>query len=270
MENYRLAFLGAGNIARAIIGGLVAHGHPPERISAADPMVSQLEQLPRGVATHASNARVTAEADVIIVCVKPDRVRQVASDIASAATGKLVISVAAGIPVRVLEAELGPDTSIIRCMPNTPALVGQGMTGLYANDNVTAAQREAGELILSSVGKTLWFDAEDQLDMVTAVSGSGPAYFFLVMELIEKAGIGLGLSPGASRQLVLQTALGAAQMASSVEDSPETLRLRVTSKGGTTEAAIDSLLNSGLPGHFERAIDAAYRRSKELAATEGS
>lgn len=268
--NHQLAFIGAGNIARAIIGGLVNSGYGPERISAADPDEAQLEQLPADVGRSTNNRQGVSAADVILLCVKPNLAARIAADIASVARGKLVISVAAGIPTTVLEAGLGAGASIIRCMPNTPALVGHGMTGLYANNYVSTAQRDAGETILSAVGKTLWFDTEDQLDMVTAVSGSGPAYFFLVMEAMEKAALVLGLSPEASRTLVLQTALGSAEMALAADGSPEVLRRRVTSPGGTTEAAVQRLLESGLVDHFADAITAACERSRELAATSRS
>lgn len=266
----RLAFMGAGNIARAIIGGLVTSGYPAGSITAADPSAEQLRLLPAGVVTGGDNRAAAADADVIVFCVKPNLVAGVAAGIAPAARGKLVITVAAGIPVGVLQDALGADAPVIRCMPNTPALVGRGMTGLYATAAVSAAQRETGEAILGAVGRTLWFDAEEQLDVVTAVSGSGPAYFFLVMESIEKAGIALGLAPEVARALVLQTALGAAEMAATGTDAPGTLRQRVTSPGGTTEAAITSLLESGLPDDFVRAIRAAWRRSQDLAATAGS
>lgn len=266
MTSRQLAFIGAGNIARAIIGGLVAGGHAADRICASDPDEAQLGQLPAGVTAAADNRQCIGSAEIIVLCVKPGLVPGVVADIAPGAQDKLVISVAAGIPLRVIEAALGESAQVIRCMPNTPALVGRGMTGLFANRNVTAEGRAAGQDILAAVGKTLWFDTEDELDAVTAVSGSGPAYFFLVMEVIEKAAISLGLSPEASRTLVLQTALGAAEMAMAGSESPETLRRRVTSPGGTTEAAITRLLEAGLPDDFAEAVAAAWRRSRELAA----
>ncbi|HKI75089.1 MAG TPA: pyrroline-5-carboxylate reductase [Pseudomonadales bacterium] len=266
----RLAFMGAGNIARAIIGGLISSGYPSARMVAADPAPSQLEGLPGDVEGTTDNAAAAARADIIIICVKPGLVARVAADIAAAAKDKLVITVAAGIPIATIKAHLGPAAAVIRCMPNTPALVGIGMTGLYASDNVTEDQKAAGEAILAAVGKTRWFDTEDELNMVTAVSGSGPAYFFFVMEAMEKAAVSLGLSAEASRELVLQTALGAARMAAGSDVSPQTLRERVTSPGGTTQAALECLADAGLAGNFEQAIAAAYRRAVELAATDGS
>lgn len=270
MTNHQLAFIGAGNIARAIIGGLLGSGYVPAQIAAADPDKAQLDMLPEGVGRNTRNQQIVSDADVVVVCVKPNLVARVAADIAPVARGKLVISVAAGVPVSVVQDRLGESAAIIRCMPNTPALVGLGMTGLYANPNVNDAQRRTGQTILAAVGKTLWFDQEDQLDMVTAVSGSGPAYFFLVMEAMEKAALALGLAPQASRTLVLQTALGAASMAAGSEESPETLRRRVTSPGGTTEAAVKRLTESGLVDHFAEAITDAWHRSRELATTAGS
>ena len=270
MTNHQLAFIGAGNIARAIIGGLINSGYRPDQISAADPAKAQLELLPPGVTPAGDNRTCAADADVIVLCVKPDKVVPAAREIAPIAAGKLIITVAAGIPVAALLSALGDDAPVIRCMPNTPALVGLGMTGLYANPNVSAAQREAGEQVLSAIGRTQWFDDEDDLDRVTAVSGSGPAYFFLVMEAMEQAAVSLGLPREASRALVLQTAVGAAQMALSSEDAPEVLRQKVTSPGGTTEAAIKTLLAAGLPEDFRNAIEAAWKRSRELAATQAS
>lgn len=269
MTHAKIAFLGAGNIAQAIIGGLVQGGYPAQMIFAADPTAEQLARLPDGVNRCDDNTSAAEAADVVVFSVKPHLVAQVAEGIAGAARGKLIVSVAAGITSALLANKLGSDTAIIRCMPNTPALVGEGMTGLFANINVTDAQRDVGETLLSAVGKVLWFDDEAQLDMVTAVSGSGPAYFFIVMEAMERAAISLGLPPEASRTLVLQTAFGAARMANLSDEPPATLRQNVTSKGGTTEAAINSLLDSGLLAHFNTAIQAACRRSIELAGTDG-
>lgn len=268
MTQAKIAFLGAGNIAQAIIGGLVNGGYPASLLFAADPTEAQLARLAEGVNRCTSNAEAVSAADVVIFSVKPHFVGQVAEEIAGSAYGKLMISVAAGITTTLLSDKLGADAAIIRCMPNTPALIGEGMTGLFANPNVTAAQRKTGETVVSAIGKMLWFDTEDQLDMVTAVSGSGPAYFFIVMEAMEQAAVALGLSAEASRTLVLQTALGAAKMAAESDDPPATLRRNVTSPGGTTEAAINSLLSSGLLQDFNSAIEAAYRRSIELAATD--
>lgn len=267
MSDAILAFIGAGNIAQAIIGGLVANGYATANIRAVDPLASQLLQLPKGVQTATDYGDVVPGADVVVLCLKPNLAADVAAQIARPASGKLVISVAAGVSTVTLAERLGTDAAIIRCMPNTPALVREGVTGMFANGNATDAHRLTAETILASVGAVHWFDRETLLDAVTAVSGSGPAYFFLVMEAMEQAAIALGLSPEVSRQLVVQTALGAARMAHTSEDGPATLRKRVTSPGGTTEAAVESLLAAGLVGDFDRAIAAAHRRALELAGT---
>lgn len=269
MKEVKTGLIGAGNIARAIIGGLIDSGLPPSCISAADPSANQLALLPPGVMQKGSNRQLAKEADVILLCVKPGLIMTVAEDIKALVKSKLVISVAAGVSTGSLEQVLGSGVAIIRCMPNTPALVRHGMTGLFANPFVTDAQRQIAREILGAVGKTRWFDAEDQLDAVTAVSGSGPAYFFLVMEALQAAAEELALPPEVARELVVQTALGAAYMASQSAEDAASLRRNVTSPGGTTEAAIKHLLAAGLPGDFSLAVQAAFERSRELAKTAG-
>lgn len=263
----RLAFLGAGNIARAIIGGLIDGGYHPEEIWAADPTDVQLQKLTaKKINTTNDNLTAASNADVVIISVKPDIVESLAREIASIASGKLFISVAAGVTTDSLVSWLGCPT-VIRCMPNTPALVQQGMTGLFATDSVNEAHRQIGESILAAVGETRWFEKESDLDVVTAVSGSGPAYFFLVIEVLQNAAEQLGLSREASRQLVLQTARGAAEMASSSIQSASELRENVTSPGGTTEAALKKLIDGGLESLFLNAVRAAKLRSEELAGS---
>lgn len=265
MENLTTGFIGAGNIARAIMGGLVAGGRDPGSIRAADPSGAQLAQCPEGVIHSTGNRELAERSDVIVLCVKPNLVESVAKDIVGASSGKLVISVAAGITTATLTAILGEGTAVIRCMPNTPALVGCGMTGLYATDSVTAAQRDIAAAVLAAVGKTRWFTQERDLDKVTAISGSGPAYFFLVMESLVAAAVELGLPADVAGELVRQTALGAAEMANLSPEDVDVLRRNVTSPGGTTEAAVTVLLESGLPGDFKRAAEAAFKRSLELS-----
>lgn len=263
----RLAFLGAGNIARAIIGGLIDGGYHPEEIWAADPTDVQLQKLAaKKINTTNDNLTAASNADVVIISVKPDIVESLTREIASIASGKLFISVAAGVTTDSLVSWLGCPT-VIRCMPNTPALVQQGMTGLFATDSVNEAHRQIGESILAAVGETRWFEKESDLDVVTAVSGSGPAYFFLVIEVLQNAAEQLGLSREASRQLVLQTARGAAEMASSSIQSASELRENVTSPGGTTEAALKKLIDGGLESLFLNAVRAAKLRSEELAGS---
>ena len=259
------SFIGAGNISRAIIGGYGA-ACPKVRIIASDPSQSQLDRLPDGVQLTHDNQFAVAEADVIVLCIKPDKMAQVCKPLAVNLTGKLFISVAAGVRSASLASWLGLDTAIIRCMPNTPALVKQGMTGLFANSRVTEAQKAEAQNILGAIGQYQWFEHETALDAVTAISGSGPAYYFLVMEAMQAAAEALGLSSEISKKLVLQTALGAAQMALASGQSARQLRLDVTSPGGTTEAAIASLLASGLTENFQRAISAAFLRSQTLSS----
>jgi len=265
MTDQAIAFIGAGNIARAIIGGLIEGGYDPAAIRAADPSADQRALLPAGIQAFESSWDAATDAVAVILCVKPNIVPTVTTELAEALAGTLVISVAAGVTVASLEGSLGRHAPVVRCMPNTPALVGAGMTGLPANDAVTPDQRELTDRIMRSVGRTHWFEDEGALDAVTAVSGSGPAYFFLVMEAMEAAGRKLGLDADTARLRVQQTALGAATMAQASEEPPATLRRNVTSPGGTTEAAINTLVGSELEAIFERALTAARDRAVELS-----
>lgn len=260
----KLAFMGAGNIAQAIIGGLIEGGFNPKDIWAADPSLRQLDKLKsRRINTTTDNLVAVSKADVIIISVKPDVVESLAREVSALASGKLFISVAAGVTTRSLVSWLGCPT-IIRCMPNTPALLQKGMTGLFATKSVTTENRKVGESILAAVGETRWFEKESDLDAVTAISGSGPAYFFYVIEVMQSAAEQLGLSREASRQLVLQTALGASVMAAKSTEPTAELRKRVTSPGGTTEAALRKLIDGGLESLFLEAALAAKNRSEEL------
>jgi pyrroline-5-carboxylate reductase len=261
----KLAFMGAGNMAQAIIGGLVENGFNPADIWAADPVESQLMALnSTGINTTADNLVAVSNADVVIISVKPDVVEPLAREIAMLTDGKLFISVAAGTTTASLSLWLEAQ-DVIRCMPNTPSLVQRGMTGLFAATCVNEAQRQSADTILSSIGKTLWFDEESHLDAVTAISGSGPAYFFYIIEVMQLAAEAEGLSRQDGRQLVLQTALGAAEMALQSSDSAGLLRQKVTSPGGTTAAALAILESSGLQSTFAEAISAARKRSEELS-----
>lgn len=270
MIEYNLAFIGAGNIAQAIIGGLVNTGFEPACIVAADPSSEQLASLPEDVRRAPSNREAAAGADAIVLCVKPNLMAGVCTDIGDRITDQLVVSVAAGVTTGAIARYLGESRAIVRCMPNTPALVREGMTGLFANEHVTPDQRRIAEQVMGAVGRVHWFEDEGLLDAVTAVSGSGPAYFFLVMEAMQAAARKLGLDDEVARDLVLQTALGAARIAIEGDDDVATLRTRVTSPGGTTEAAIDSLLAAGLLDDFERAINAARDRSVALSQNNDS
>lgn len=262
----KLTFLGSGNIARAIIGGLIANGTDPGDITAADPMQPALTEVAKlGVSTTTDNRQAVESADVILLSVKPNIIKDLGREIAPYVGTRLVISVAAGITSTSLAAWLGEQVPIIRCMPNTPALYQQGITGLYAGNGVDGAQRETAENILSAVGSCIWVSEEAEMNAVTAVSGSGPAYFFYVMEAMQNAAVDLGLSEDIARKLVLGTALGAAQMAAADPETPDILRRRVTSPGGTTEAALNVLIENDIEGAFAQAIASANQRSIELA-----
>jgi pyrroline-5-carboxylate reductase len=257
-------FIGAGNISQALIGGYLKTGQA-DRIVASDPVSAQLDKLPAEVVRTNDNIQAIADSQTVVLCLKPGMMSKICQTLRGQTDDKLFISVAAGITIESLNNWLGEDTAVIRCMPNTPALVQQGMTGLFANTRVTDSQRNIAENILGSVGKVLWFSTESALDTVTAISGSGPAYYFLVMESMQQAGIGLGLTADESRVLVLQTALGAAQMAIDSDLTTEQLRINVTSHGGTTQAALTKLMGAGLTELFAEAIEAAFERSKELS-----
>jgi len=263
----QLAFIGAGNMARSIIGGLIQEGYPPEKISASD---TQAERLSRMEAdfdiTTGDNHQLARAAEVVVLAVKPQVMSEVARDLRPALAHKpLLISIAAGIHSASLSRWLGEEQSLVRCMPNTPSLVKTGACGLYANDRTSNEQKTIAERIMGAVGLALWLDDEALLDSVTAVSGSGPAYFFLVMEAMIDAGVELGLDRETAGRLTLQTALGAAQLAGQSEASVAELRRRVTSPGGTTEAAIQSFEQDQLREVFSRAMNACAQRSGTLA-----
>jgi len=263
----RLAFIGAGNMARSIIGGLIQEGYPPERISASDTKPDSLAQMESDFdVSTGDNQQVARAAEVVVLAVKPQVMGEVARDLRAALKHKpLLISIAAGIHSASLSRWVGEDQALVRCMPNTPSLVKAGACGLYANARTSAQQKAIAERIMSAVGLTIWLDDEALLDSVTAVSGSGPAYFFLVMEAMIEAGAELGLNREKATQLTLQTALGAAQLAQQDEASVADLRRRVMSPGGTTEAAIHSFEQDGLREIFKRAMSACAQRSAGLA-----
>ncbi len=273
MKTPHIAFVGAGNMASSIIGGLLANGHPASSISASDPHQPSLEKLRETapVAIHAENADAVAEADIIILAVKPQVMAEAAASIADAVASNaaLVISIAAGITVASLEARLGEHAAIVRCMPNTPALLGAGASGLYANDRTTETQRAYAEQVLGAVGITCWVGSEAELDAITALSGSGPAYFFLFTEAMIDAGCELGRERETARQLALQTALGAARMGLESDVDLIELRRRVTSPGGTTQSAIESFEHDGLRALVNNAMQAAARRAVEMARDMG-
>jgi len=268
MKNTPIAFIGGGNMARSLIGGLIADGGDPDVIWAADPSEEQRQILRSRFAVHTSadNHQVAAQAQVLVLAVKPQLLREVAISLAETVRQHkpLVISIAAGVRHGNLRAWLGEDAAIVRSMPNTPALVSSGATALFADERVSNQQRQLAESILRAVGLTVWVKDETLLDTVTALSGSGPAYFFLVMEALEEAGVQLGLDPDTARLLTLQTAFGAAKMALESAEHAATLRARVTSPGGTTERALAVLQAGNLKALFASALQAARDRSHEL------
>ena len=256
-------------MATALVGGLLAKGWQPADLALSDRSEEALApHAAQGLFTSTTNADVLTRSDVVVLAVKPQVMAEVLKPLAATVQARqpLVISIAAGIPVASIERWLGGDLAVVRAMPNTPALVQSGATGLYASAGVSHEQRKQAETILNAVGLTLWVDDESLIDSVTAVSGSGPAYFFYVMEAMIAAGCQLGLDEKTARALTLQTALGAAQMAITADVGPAELRRRVTSPGGTTAAALEVLMaGNGFQPLLTKAIAAATKRSKELA-----
>ncbi|MFP4161339.1 MAG: pyrroline-5-carboxylate reductase [Ectothiorhodospira sp.] len=268
--NETIAFIGAGNMARSLIGGLIADGWNEDALWAADPDTTQRQEAQGrwpGMHTTGDGAEAVAHADVVVLAVKPQVLGAVCRALSPAvqARSPLVVSIAAGVRGTDIDRWLGGGLPLVRCMPNTPALVGSGATALVANAQVTGDQRDLAESLLRAVGLTVWLDDEDQLDAVTALSGSGPAYGFLVIEAMENAGVDLGLPRETARLLALQTVFGAAKLALESDEDAATLRTRVTSPGGTTEQALAVLESGGLRDLMQRAMTAARNRSRELA-----
>ena len=270
----RTVFIGAGNMAGALITGLIADGTPVERIIAADPSVEKCTTLNgvTGIRTLQDNTEAAALADILVLAVKPQILPLVAREIAAQVqrSGPLVISIAAGIRCDSLQGWLGGDVALVRTMPNTPAMIRAGATVLYASNKVSDRQRGQAESLMRAVGLVQWIADESLLDAVTALSGSGPAYYFLIMEAMETAARELGLPAETARLLSLQTAFGAARMALESDEPPQTLRARVTSPGGTTERAVHELEQGGIRDLFRQALTAARDRSIELSADLGN
>lgn len=268
-----VGFIGAGNMARSLAGGLIDNGWPVHRIILSDPDPAQRQAVETRLKTktYAGNADVAARAKILVLAVKPQTMRTVATEIAPFVRRlrPLVISIAAGIRVADLARWLDAKVPIVRTMPNTAALIGAGAAGLYANTLADQRHRATAETILRSTGVTAWLKQEAQLDIVTALSGSGPAYFFLMMEALERAGINEGLEPATARLLTLETAYGAAKMALEGVEEPAVLRARVTSPGGTTERALQILAQGGLAPLLEQAVRGATERARELAEMFG-
>jgi pyrroline-5-carboxylate reductase len=268
-----VGFVGAGNMARSLAGGLAKNGWEKSRLILSDPDAGQRRGAEQalGLKTYSDNKEVAAQADILVLAVKPQALGAVARELSVTVRRQrpLVISIAAGVHLKDLARWLGDGLPIVRVMPNTAALIGSGASGLYANEFVPEPMRDQAESILRAVGVTVWVPNEALMDVVTAVSGSGPAYFFLVMEALEKAAIYHGLDPAAARLLTLETAYGAAKMALEGHEEPSQLRRRVTSPGGTTERAVRVLEDQGLPRLFNEAVQAAIVRARELAGLFG-
>ncbi|TFZ02074.1 pyrroline-5-carboxylate reductase [Ramlibacter humi] len=260
-----IAFIGGGNMASAILGGLLKQGLAPSAVQIVEPWNEARERLQRdfGVRADAQAGASLANASLVVWAVKPQTFRDAAAAVAPHARGALHLSVAAGIRSDSIAQWLGTDR-IVRCMPNTPALVGKGMTALVARPAVSAADRAQVEQVLSPTGATLWVDEEKQLDAVTALSGSGPAYVFYFIEAMAKAGEQLGLPADKALQLAKGTFTGASELAASSNEPPSVLRERVTSKGGTTYAALTSMQKDAVADHFIAAMHAACKRAAEL------
>jgi pyrroline-5-carboxylate reductase len=267
----QIAFIGAGNMAASLIGGLLRAGTPAGSIVAADPAPEQRQRLAAsGIATTADNVAAINDANVIVLAVKPQVMRTVVRNLRDHLDHRpLLISIAAGVTTASIATWSRADAPIVRCMPNTPALYGAGITALFANDRVEPGQRALARDILAAAGEVLWVEAEAQLDAVTAVSGSGPAYFFYLMEAMVQAGTRLGLAPDVAARLTVSTAYGAAVMARETGTDPAGLRRNVTSPGGTTERAIAVLDDASVQHAFREAIEQAAIRSRELAEQFG-
>ena len=269
MLNKNICFIGGGNMARSLIGGLIADGCRPDTIWAADPDEGQRDALGRAFAvqTVSSNTEGAAQSDVIVIAVKPQVLQTVAREIATIVSARdvLIISIAAGIREPDINRWLGGNTAIVRAMPNTPSLLRSGVSALYANQQTNESQREMAESILRAVGAAVWLEDESLMDAVTAVSGSGPAYFFLFMEAISDVARQIGLSPQVARLLTVETALGAARMALETSEDIATLRHQVTSPGGTTAAALETLDSQEFRELIATAINKARARAIELA-----
>ncbi len=266
-----ITFIGGGNMARAILGGLLRQGYTPEAIGVVELSPEARERLQRELRVRCFDSPAPAApfGDVLVMAVKPQQMRSAAAQVAPHLSGQLVVSIAAGIRLADLSRWLGGHRLLVRCMPNTPALIGAGITAVYASPGVNDAQRAAAAKVLGAVGKVLWVEDEGLLDPVTAVSGSGPAYVFYFIEAMQQAASELGLTPEQARALSLETFLGAARLAAGSSEPVSVLRERVTSKGGTTEAALASMAADHVREAIVRAVRAASERGQQLGEDLG-
>ena len=269
----RIAFVGGGNMARSLIGGLVCAGVPGSHIAVAEPNADQRDALVRdfGITAYADSVDAARDADAIVFAVKPQVMKTACASLREAMKARkaVIVSIAAGIRIDQIAAWLGDDLAIVRTMPNTPALIGAGAAALFANSHADAAQRQLAQSILEAAGLAVWIDDEALMDTVTALSGSGPAYFFLLVEALEDAAVAQGLSRDTARALATQTCLGAGRMLREGGEAPTVLRQRVTSPKGTTQAAVESFEASELRSIVAHAVAAATKRGQELSAQMG-
>lgn len=270
-NNLKICFIGGGNMAQALIGGLAGKLTAASNIHVVDVNPDALAALSAQFGVHTSSAPggEVASADVLVLAVKPQQMREVASSLAPQIRGQLVLSIAAGIRAVDLSRWLNGHQAIVRTMPNTPALIGKGVTGMTATAGVTPEQRETADAILRAVGQTVWLDNESQLDAVTAISGSGPAYVFYFLEAMQQAAVDLGLTAEQGFALALATFTGASALVAQSPESASALRERVTSKGGTTHAAITSMQTAGVDKAIGKALHAAADRSREMGEEFG-
>ena len=263
-----IVIIGGGNMASCIVGGMISEGFKQQEILVSVPSDESKIRLTEsyGVAVTSDNIAAVAEADVVVLAVKPQIMRNVVLDLAAALPkDAVVVSVAAGISIKSLQSWLGVDKAIVRAMPNTPSLVRTGATGLFANEHTDERQRAVVAGIFEAVGFCCWVKSEALINAVIAVSGSGPAYFFQILHIMQSVGQELGLSEDDARQLASQTALGAAKMAIASEKQPSELRKQVTSPGGTTERALTTFQQEGLEAIFRRAMNNALARAEEMS-----
>ena len=266
MENTIIGFIGAGNMSNSLIKGLLAKDKIPSTILAADIDLKKLELLRKESGIKGmSNQQIANQADVIVLAVKPQIMEMVCLNLELPSSSKLIVSIAAGITTNQLQKWLGSGTAVVRCMPNTPALIGKGASGLFANNKVRQAQKQLAQAIMDAVGICVWVEDESDIDTVTAVSGSGPAYFFLFMEAMQEVAQELGLSKDLAKSLICHTAVGAGELAKCSEHSTAELREKVTSPGGTTQYAISKFESGNLKELVREALMAARNRSIELA-----
>ncbi|WP_198330756.1 pyrroline-5-carboxylate reductase [Psychrobacter cibarius] len=269
LDNKKISFIGGGNMAQALISGLVSCGVKPSLITVADPSSEAREQLAaKGLNTVDPTADAKAaviDADIVVLAVKPQVMKAVVSSFADILNKQLVISVAAGLSTELLSDMLGGYDNIVRAMPNTPAMIQMGATGLYGTDNISAEQKQLATAVMEASGLVMWVDNEEHMHAVTAVSGSAPAYMFYFIESMVDGAVALGLDKEQASALAMQTMLGAAKMAMNSEDAPAELRRKVTSPNGTTQAAVESMQANDIGGQIVEAMQACYDRSQALS-----